>query len=284
MRYTPSTQQFALAGGISGSSTNLTGHDPNGVAVDETGNIYVSTSGSSGTGFVYEYAAGSGSSSIANVAPIRTITTTNSPYALWAAHGLVYVDESSGGGTGPGVTQIFSAVSNSTPALTITAGGVANSSITNVISDAAGNIYVSNIGNYQNVYPSNNPTIYIYNALGVQIGTITNSDFETFGMAFDAAGNLYANNYYGTAAPPLHCCSLAEYPAGSLLTNPAPAERFSGTQAGAGAAIAIDTLGNLFTTASSLQVYAPGFGPSASANATIGVGDGTYTLAVYPHP
>ena len=285
LKFLPSTQQFTVAGYISGSNTNLTGHDPTGLAVDESGNIYVAISSGSNTGTVYEYAAGSGSSGVANVAPIRTISTTNNAGELWAAHGLVYVNGSTGGGTGPGVTEVFSTMSNTAPALTITAGGVANSSISGVIADAAGNIYVSNLGNFQNVYPSNHPTIYIYNGLGAQLGTITNSDFNVYGIAFDAAGNLYTNNYFSTATAPYFCCSLAEYPAGSLLLNPAPTERFSSSQGGSGVAIAIDTLGNLFVANGTIQAYAPGFGPGASASATIGgFPDNTYNLAVYPHP
>jgi hypothetical protein len=281
--YTYATHALALVGSIFGSNTQIGTNDPAGIAVDESGNIYLSLQSVS-PGIVYEYAAGSGSSGTANVAPIRTITTPTTAEELWAAHGLVYINGGNGGGTITGTTYVYGPGSNTVPILSIPSA-VANSASTAIISDAAGNMYIANHGPYLTSYPANDPQIFIYNSAGTQIGTITNGDADVFSMAFDPSGNLVGNNYWSqTPPPPYVCCSLVSWPAASLLSNPTATLLASGSF-GAANAIAIDTHGDYFGTNQNLYVYAAGSNLGGSPTTTVtGLSESTFNVAVYPHP
>ncbi len=271
--YTVATQALKQVGMIAGSATNLTGNDPLGLAVDESGNIYVSaTTPNNSTGVIYEYAAGSGSSGTANVAPIRTITTVGEVANLWAGHGMVYANTTEI--TTGGQTQVYGPSSNTDPLLL------------NVISDSAGNIFVANTGTNGAPYPPPGQGIYEYTSSGTLVTEITNEVKGTVGLAFDPSGDLFASNLVSQYAPSFACCQLNEYPAGTFSSNPTPTQPLANGMPESGAAIAIDTHGDLIVGNNDVEVYAAGYAPTSTPGATEPAGgeENTFNIAVYPHP
>jgi hypothetical protein len=287
--YAFATQALTSVGSISGSNTLLNGNDPLGLAVDESGNIYVSdTTASGNTGVIYEYPAGSGVSGISNVAPIRTITTTMGEIQnLWAAHGMVYGNvATTQGGTGSGETLVFGPSSNSVPFVTIAPTGT-DAILFNVATDASGNIYVVNGGTNGNGTDTTYQGVYEYTSSGTPVTTIAESGgySEPISLAFDSAGDLFVNNYYSHNSSPYACCGLNEYAAGTFASNPTPTQPLANGTAGAGSAIAIDTRGDLFVADGNVEVFAAGYTPSTSPVATAYVTyENTFNLGVYPHP
>ena len=177
---------------IAGAKSGLTGAD--GMVLDASGNVYIANCGvcfqSSGTPGVLEFAAGASG----NVAPIRTISGTNTgftdPTAVWLdGTGKIYVSDFANNRI-----SIFAAAAtgNVAPTAMIQGGTAAMSGPECVVLDATGNIYACN---------STNNTITVYAP-----GTTGNTaPIRTLGgaatllssptqLSFDTAGNMYVAN------------------------------------------------------------------------------------------
>jgi 6-phosphogluconolactonase (cycloisomerase 2 family) len=265
------TEYAALADGnvtpIRTISGNLTGlHEPEGVALDAAGTLYVGNFSGNGSGVhaVTEYAAGANG----NVAPIRTVggalTGISYPAAVAVdASGTLYVANYHN----PGSVVEFAAGANGNvaPTNTISGGLTGLDDPEGLTLDAAGTLYVGNsffpgsvtefaAGASGNVAP-------IRTISGNLTGLVT-----PFGVALDAAGTLYVANY--------NDASVTEY-AALASGNVAPIRTLSGASTGLNnfpSGVAVDAAGTLYVTSNepgSVTEYGAGANGNVAPGRTI---------------
>jgi hypothetical protein len=164
---------------ISGSNTGL--NFPEGVALDASGNVYVTTfvGGPSGLGSINVYAAAANG----NVAPVRTITGSNTRLhgpvgiALGGGRGIYVANYDSPNRPAPGSVTVYAAAANGNvvPVRTISGSNTGLFGSLGIARNARGNIHVAN----QNGATSRlgSVTVYAANANGnvVPIQTISGS-------------------------------------------------------------------------------------------------------------
>lgn len=234
--------------------------NPNGIARDASGRLYVTNDP---TGTVTIYAA----SASGNVPPIAVIGGSNTlleePISVALdASGKIYV--LNGGDSGK--ITVYPPLAASTGILNeapIAAIGGSNTLLdrpASIAVDASGDIYVANqhggpIGP-GNIYAPGGVTIYHSGSNGNVAPTATIVGAATglvdpLGIALDSSGNIYVSNsagaFYGTVTLTFDA-SVTVYSAGTA-GNVAPIKTISGpiTGLGSSAGIALDSSGNLYT-------------------------------------
>lgn len=177
---------------ISGAATLLS--QPNGLAIDNSGTLYVANGG----GSITEYATGANG----NTAPVRAIAGPSTllihpQFDAVDASANVYVSQNTASG-GVDSVEVFSAGSNGNVAPVETIAGPATglASPFGVAVDGSGHIFVANNGN-------STVTEYAAGATGnaAPIATISGSSTTLSGptgIAVDRVGNIYVNNAAGT--------------------------------------------------------------------------------------
>jgi hypothetical protein len=255
---------------ISGNVTGLS--SPQGIAVDNAGNMWVTNTTTSS---ITEYSAGS----TGNVAPINTVqgnaTSLSSPVGIvFNANGDMFVVNSATDGTGFYEILEFgpNPVGNQAPINKIGGAATLLSQPQYVAVDAAGNLYVTNFNvNLINIFApgasGNVPPIVSFG------GNCLAPD----GIALDASNNIYVScdtNYEireysalsGTQIP-TQIRSLGVNSSQPQLYNPS--------------GIAVNSLGTLFVANTGVlgmafgyvSIYAPNFNNSTGAGAFIGGGN-----------
>lgn len=238
--------------------------DPNGVAVDAQGRIYVAnTTGGTGNGSVTVYAANPHGS--VDEAPIATIvgdnTGLNLPRSIALdASGRIYVT------TGLYSIVVFAAnpsgTINEVPLATITGTNTGLNQPFGIGVDAAGNIYTANTVSNSVTEYSANPTGTLNEApISAITGTNTGLD-SPVGLTLDSSGKIYVTN------DPSSGTSVTVYPAHPSGTlNEAPIARLTGaaTDLPNPDAIAIDPSGKIYVangdfsgTGGGIAVFAAG--------------------------
>jgi hypothetical protein len=271
---------------ISGSNTGL--NQPQGIAVDAGGRIYVANDISNGGGagilsaggYITVYAANP--SGTLNEAPLATITPAypatagilpGFPSAITLdSSGRIYLATGDYGAGGGGTVLIFpanpSGTTTQTPIGTINTVGFA---FTSVALDAARRIYTAN------PYPQANApaevAVFAANPTGVVsgvpvatiVGSNTGED-NPIGIALDASGKVYVANF-GDYAPGISSITVyAANPSGAL--NEAPLATIAGNNTALihPTAVAIDATGKIYVgnSGASITVYAAN--PSGTLN------------------
>jgi secreted PhoX family phosphatase len=255
---------------ISGNITGLA--SPDGVAVDNAGNIWVTNAGTSS---ITEYPAGS----TGNVAPINTVqgnaTFLSSPVGIvFNASGDMFVANSTVDNSSFFEVLEFgpNPVGNQSPINRIGGGATLLNTPQYVAVDGSGNLYVTNI-------TANLINIYGPGAAGdaAPIVSFGGNCLLPDGIALDSSNNIYVScdqNYEvreysalsGTSIP-TQIRSLGVNSALPQLYNPS--------------AIALNSQGTLFVADTGLvsqafgyiSIYAPGFTNTTAAGAFIGGGN-----------
>jgi sugar lactone lactonase YvrE len=271
---------------IAGSNTGL--NQPQGIAVDAGGRIYVANDISnvagagilSAGGYITVYAANP--SGTLNEAPLATITQAVAqtggvlpgfPTAITLdSSGRIYLATGDYGAGGGGTVLIFpanpSGTTTQTPIGTINTVGFA---FTGVALDAARRIYIANPFPAANtpaevaVFAAN-PTGVVS---GVPVATIVGSNTgedNPIGIALDASGKIYVANF-GQYAPAIQSITVyAANPTGTL--NEAPLATIAGSNTALinPTAVAIDATGKVYVgnAGASITVYAAN--PSGALN------------------
>jgi len=195
------------------ASTNL--NDPNGLAFDAAGNLYVANNGSS---LVSVF-----NSSGASVASLGAGNLERPNGIAFDAAGNLYVANADGE---PGLSNTIKK---------FTTAGALLATLTNVINpnglafNSTGSLYAAN------TYPTAN-NVSIFNASGVFTGTLgSSSDLDApSGLAFDRDGNLHVSNFLGN--------SIVTYDtSGNVVSS------ISGNLASP-RGLAFDSAGNLYAT------------------------------------
>jgi 6-phosphogluconolactonase (cycloisomerase 2 family) len=234
---------------ISGADTKLFG--TRGVALDSTGNLYVSNE----YGNITVYAPGASD----NVAPIRTIHTSGWAYTGEGLDSFGMVLDSAGNlyvsNDNFNSITVYApdATGNATPLRTIRGPSTGLFYPEGVALDSAGNLYVAN-------FEGNTITVYAPGATGDVApirsisGALPPAPYMTTGVALDFAGNLYVSNSYGN--------SITVY-ASAASGKVAPIRTIRGENTGLNYAmgVALDATGNLYVSnfkSNTITVYAPG--------------------------
>ena len=279
---------------ISGSNTGL--REPEGVAVDSSGNIYVADWGSLylyapddapdsfvpvGSSVTVYPALGS-STGLLNEAPTATISGSNT--GLSGPEGIaldssrnIYVADTSAESlfVYPALGSSTGAL-NEAPTATISGSNTRLDFPQGIALDSSRNIYAVDDGtNSVTIYPAlGTSTGLINQAPGAAISTTMTTGLESpTGIALDSSGNIYVADVGiggSTVFPP----SVFVYPAGSN-GNAAPTATISGSNTGleSPAGIALDSSGNIYVAdgdADSVFVYPAGSTGNVSPTATIG--------------
>jgi sugar lactone lactonase YvrE len=262
---------------ISGYDTDL--FSPSGVAVDSSGNIYVSDAGNGSIDFppsVFVYSAGSNG----DQAPTAIISGGNTGLTYPIGIALdssrnIYVPDK-----GAGMVFVYSAGSDGNEAPTATISG-SNKDLESIALDSSRNIYVTDIN-----------SVLVYSAVGSSTGTLNESPIATIsttmttgltsprGIALDSSGNIYVGDCpacYGEVGAP----SVFVYPAGSNA-NVAPIATISGSSTGLiqPAGVAVDSSGKIYVaddgnpeafpaTPANVFVYSAGSNGNVAPIATI---------------
>ncbi|MGB0061537.1 NHL repeat-containing protein [Candidatus Binatus sp.] len=251
---------------ISGSSTGLT--DPEGIAVDSEGNIYVADGGNSSAAppvpaSVFVYAAGSSG----NVAPMATISGSNS--GLSAPYGIVL--DSSGNfytcdiGLDTGIARVLvypplgssTGLLNESPTATISGTNTLLGFPWGIALDSSRNIYVASFSGGVTVYSPVGNSTGILNEVPIAdiTGSNTGQDGPN-GIALDSSGNIYVAD--GDAD------SVLVYPAGSNGNVPPIATINASVLTGVSvtSGIALDSAGNIYLSERGNPYYPYGPPPS----------------------
>lgn len=195
------------------ASTSL--NDPNGLAFDSAGNLYVANNGSS---LVSVF-----NSSGASVASLGAGNLERPNGVAFDAAGNLYVANADGE---PGLSNTIKK---------FTTAGTLLATATNVINpnglafNSAGSLYAANTD------PTAN-NVSIFNASGVFTGTLGSSpDLDApSGLAFDRDGNLYVSNFLGN--------SIVKYDTGGIVVSSISDNLVSPR------GLAFDSAGNLYAT------------------------------------
>ncbi|MBV8284542.1 MAG: NHL repeat-containing protein [Candidatus Eremiobacteraeota bacterium] len=189
---------------VGGSNTQL--NNPNGLAFDSTGKLYVANQGSAGAGSIDVFPP----TPAGNIAPVATIagpaTGLSAPeFVALDASNNIYVTNNGPLGGGSDSVEIFAPGSNGNvaPSETIAGSSTGLSSPLGVAVDASGKIYVANNGN---------SSVTVYAALSngnvAPLDTISGSNTllaSPSGIAVDSQGYIYvantANNTIAIFAP-----------------------------------------------------------------------------------
>jgi hypothetical protein len=235
---------------IAGSKTGL--DTPEGVAVDDSGNMYVANEVNNS---VTVYAAGS----TGNVAPVQTIMGSNTglgiPFgiAIGPTDGNIYVANIRGTNQLGSITVYPpNANGNWPPSATITGEYSQLRGPRSVYLDAEGNIYSTG----DKTYTGGGQAILEYSAgstsdaLPIRIiynhgkGKQKDIDFP-WGLTLDSANNIYLNNYVGTP----YKSTVSVY-SSKAKGGVYPIRRITGTKTGLNltGGIAVDTDGNIFVS------------------------------------
>jgi 6-phosphogluconolactonase (cycloisomerase 2 family) len=279
---------------IAGSNTGL--NQPQGIAVDASGKIYVAndisnTAGAgitSAGGYITVYAANP--SGTLNEVPLATITPAVAqtggvlpgfPAAITLdSSGQIYLATGDYGAGGGGTVLVFpanpSGTTTETPIGTINTVGFA---FTSIALDTARRIYVVN------PFPAANApaelNVFAANPVGTSnatpVATINGSSTgmdNPFGVALDASGQVYVANY-GDYAPAISSITVyAANPIGTLNEAPLATIAGSNTALVNPTSVAVDASGRIYVgnSGASITVYAAN--PSGALNeapiATIG--------------
>ncbi len=255
-----STGQVLPIAEISGVNTGLS--NPNGIALDSAGNIYVTnlSGGPSSNGSITEYAAGSNG----DVAPIATITATD--YAVSDPQGIAldtagnsYVANFTGNN---GSISVFAPGSNgnATPIASITGSNTGLNGPNGVTLDSSGNIYVSNRGDSITVYPAGSDGNVA--PIATIAGSNTLLDYPQ-ALALDSAGNIYAANSVGDINGVIYASgTITVYPPASTgNVSPSAVIYGSNTQLTDPVGLLIDSsiyVANFADPNNELTLYSPG--------------------------
>ncbi len=256
---------------IGGSNTTL--DLPVGVALDSSGNIYVTNDGSNngGSDTLAVYPEGSHASG----APITTISgglSTPAGIALDSSRNIYVANQ------GNDTVTVYSSLGNGTVLLaTIYGDSSGLNAPTGIALDGSGNIYVTNNGGSGKGYDTSSDTVTVYAAQSnghvAPSATIAGSNTGLgypSGVAIDGSGNIYVANKATD--------TVTIYPPGSN-GNVAPSATIGGSNTGldAPAGIAVDASGNIYVTNAggfdgdnaSVTVYPPGSNGNVAPGVTI---------------
>jgi sugar lactone lactonase YvrE len=255
------------------STTMTTGLSfPQGIALDSSGNIYVTEcpncyTGGRGSPGVYVYPAGSN----ANIAPSTIITGSStdleSPQGIALdSSGNIYVADSGDGACdGTASVYVYPAGSNANAAPSTTINGLKTSLCVpiGITLDSSRNIYVADAG-----FPNSNaPSVYIYPAGSTgntaPIATISGSSTGLIGpsgIAGDFSGNIYVTD--SSAAKVFVYPPLGILPSQPNYPNVAPLATISGPSTGLSGPIGtvVDSSGDIYVAdsrAGSVFAYPP---------------------------
>ncbi len=282
---------------ISGSNTGLV--EPQGIALDSSGKIFVEDGGNSSdtppiSPSVFVYSAGSNG----NVPPIAAISGSNTGlyYLVGIAvdsSGKIYVADDGTvlemGSIGPSVS-VYSAGSNgnAAPIATITGSSTGLNYPTGIAAGSGGKIYVADHGTSW-TGGTIAPSVLVYPALGSSTGTLdefpvagingtdTGLNGPT-GIAVDSGGKIYVADYFATG--------VFVYAAASN-GNVTPIATLSGSNTGLNGpeGIALDSSGKIYVTdGDSVFVY-PALGSSTGTlnEFPIATISGSSTFLIGPH-
>ncbi len=250
---------------VQGGNTGLSG--PAGIAVDAAGNAYVANENVSA---VRKYAPGSSG----NSAPTFTIGGLDNPIGVAVdGAGRVYVANSAAGGLGSPSIQVFNPGAT-VPVHTITGASTGLSTPGYLALDAAGNIWVANIG-------GNSVEMFRANQTGNVPPTNVISGSNTLlsrpqGIAFDSFGRLYVAINNPTGA--LDAVLIFSAP---LNGNIAPSNILCGVNTGVNnpTGIAVNAQGTLFVVSSAFG-GTPGYVTIFASN---NIGGGTGCSGPFPN-
>ncbi len=240
---------------IAGSNTGLS--DPTGIALDGSGNIYVSNYNNT----VTVYPPVGSSTGTLNESPTATIGGSST--GLDTSGGIALDGSANIYVTNFNTVTVYPPVGSSTgtlnesPTAAISGSNTRLSDALGIALDASGNIYVTE--QFYNQYTENYTgavTVYPAGSNGnvppsAEIGG-ANSDLNTpFGIALDASRNIYvANEGYNPKIGSQG--SVTVYPAGTNdMLAPSATIGGSGFGMGAPAGVALDSTGNIYVTSDS---------------------------------
>ncbi len=257
---------------ISGSNTGLA--VPQFIAVDASGNIWVTDQGSANnTGSIREFAP----NATGNVAPLATITGLNTPEGIFIdSAGDIYV------ATVNAINEYAPGTTGANPTPINAIGAPANAQTNNselagpygLRVDTAGNIYVAQEeaidvfakGATGNVAPSQ--------SIAGQAPLFA-SDLD---VALDSSGNIYCTNFDGAAGT----YTINEY-APTATGNTAPSSTITSVDFDEPIGMTFDSAGNMYVANygnSSIDILAGG-GATGAANPTVISGSSTGLLSPY---
>ncbi len=220
---------------ISGSNTGLA--EPQFIAIDGSGDIWVTNQGSSGTtGSIEEFAP----TATGNVAPLATITGLNTPEGIFIdTAGDIYVD------TINTINEYAPGTSGANPTPMKQIGAPANAQ-TN--SSALAGPYGLRVDASGNIYVAQEEAIYVFGAS--QTGNVAPmqdvagqaalfaSDLD---VALDSSGNIYCSNFDGAAGT----YTINEY-ASTATGDTAPSNTFTSTDFDEPIGITFDKAQNIY--------------------------------------
>ena len=265
---------------ITGSNTQL--NDPDSIALDSSGNIYVSNRGSlnGNPDSVNVFSAGSNG----NVAPTAVITGPNTGLQLPAAlaldsQGNIYVANAGSTAGGADTITVYSPGTNgnSSPVRTISGSSTGLNSPAGIAIDSSGYVYVSSGG----APNASTVSVLIYSpGSSGNVAPVTSVDGDCQAFAAPGALTLANGNLYATSPGDLSTFNESVTVNSGVSTASVPAQCLSpdtivfgpNTQIDQPYGIAVDTTGNMYATHSesnSITVLSPGAGMNSLPSAII---------------